>query len=37
MRQELYYRFSLQRNNNKFQDLQTESISCETLKDEQTR
>jgi hypothetical protein len=37
MRQKLYYKFDLRRNNDKSQDLQTESTSCETLKDERTR
>ncbi len=37
MKQELYYKFNLRRNNDKFRDLRTESISCETLKNERTR
>jgi hypothetical protein len=37
MKQELYYKFDFQRNNDKSRDLQTESISCKTFKDERIR
>jgi hypothetical protein len=37
MKQKLYYKFDFRRNNDKSRDLQIESTSCETLKNERTR